>query len=76
MERLRTVLERVDEFCREQRLLVLAASEQQLALQRWYLGEFVRQGAGQPPTPWPGRYQLEERARPAALAEQSSPAQA
>ena len=60
MTRLLAMLEKADAFCREQRLLVLAASPQQLALQRWYLGEFARQAAGEPPMPWPGGYTLEE----------------
>ena len=54
MARLQVLLERADAFCREQRLLVLAASPLQLEFQRWYLGEFVRQIAGEPPTPWTG----------------------
>ncbi|MGZ4492351.1 MAG: ATP-binding protein [Nocardioidaceae bacterium] len=60
MGRLLEVLERADQFCREQRLLALAGSPQQLALQRWYLGEFVRQGQGEPPRPWPGEYTIED----------------
>lgn len=54
MGRLLTALERADEFCRDQRLLALAATPQQAALQRWYLGEFVRQGRGEAPQPWSG----------------------
>jgi len=60
MGRMLEMLEEADRFCREQRLLVLAASPQQLALQRWYLGEFVRQAAGEEPTPWPGALTLEQ----------------
>jgi hypothetical protein len=60
MCRLLELLERADVFCREQRLLALAATPQQLALQRWYLNEFSRQAAGDPPVPWPGGYQIEE----------------
>ncbi len=60
MGRLREVLERADEFCREQRLLSLAGTPEQLALQRWYLGEFVRQGSGEPPLPWPGTLTVDE----------------
>jgi anti-sigma regulatory factor (Ser/Thr protein kinase) len=60
MARLLEMLERADEFCREQRLLVLAASPQQLALQRWYFTEFSRQAAGEEPLPWPGSFTLDE----------------
>ena len=60
MGRLLEMLEKADEFCREQRLLALAASPQQLHLQRWYLGEFVRQGAGEEPRPWPGSLAVEQ----------------
>lgn len=60
MVRLRDTLERADEFCREQRLLVLAASPLQRDLQRWYLSEFSRQAAGEEPRPWPGPFTLDE----------------
>lgn len=60
MGRMLELMEQADQFCREQRLLALAATPQQLALQRWYLGEFVRQGDGHPPAPWPGSLEVEE----------------
>lgn len=46
------VLELADTFCRSERLLSLATSPDQRAFRRWYLGEFVRQGDGESPTPW------------------------
>jgi anti-sigma regulatory factor (Ser/Thr protein kinase) len=61
MGRLQTLLEQVDVFCREQRLLTLEPGPQQIALRSWYLGEFTRQTAGEAPTPWPGSYVGEER---------------
>jgi anti-sigma regulatory factor (Ser/Thr protein kinase) len=64
MARLADAMERADEFCREQRLLTLAASPQQLALQRWYLGEFVRQARGEAPQPWTGGFEIEEQPHP------------
>ncbi|MGH3333330.1 MAG: ATP-binding protein [Nocardioidaceae bacterium] len=64
MDRMQDLLEKADQFCREQRLLVLAASPQQLALQRWYFREFSRQAAGEEPTPWPGGFAVEEQAHP------------
>jgi hypothetical protein len=59
MAELHDLLERAEQFCQEQRLLAVASTPQQLALQRWYLGEYVRQGAGERPTPWPGGYRAE-----------------
>jgi anti-sigma regulatory factor (Ser/Thr protein kinase) len=58
--RLLETLESADEFCREQRLLVLAATPQEAAMQRWWLSEFSRQAAGEEPTPWPGPFTVEE----------------
>lgn len=60
MGRMLELMEQADEFCREQRLLTLAATPQQLDLQRWYLGEFVRQAVGEEPVPWPGSLAVEE----------------
>jgi anti-sigma regulatory factor (Ser/Thr protein kinase) len=56
MTRLHELLAEVDVFCREQRMLTLAPSPQQLALRSWYLGEFERQARGAAPMPWPGGY--------------------
>ncbi len=61
MGRLLTLLEQVDVFCREQRLLTLEPNPQQLALRTWYLGEFTRQAAGEAPTPWRGSTAVEAR---------------
>lgn len=47
------VLELADAFCRAERLLSLAATPEQRIFVRWYLGEFVRQGRGHPPLPYP-----------------------
>jgi anti-sigma regulatory factor (Ser/Thr protein kinase) len=52
MERFIDMLDLADEFCRQQRLLSLARSEEQRRFQQWYLGEFVRQGRGEDPRPW------------------------
>ena len=61
MSRLLELLEEADEFCRQERMLAVAATPQQLALQRWYLTEFVRQGAGLEPLPWTGGFEVEVR---------------
>lgn len=52
-QRLDAMLDEAEEFCRADRLLTLAAPEEVAALRRWYLGEFVAQIGGAPPTPWP-----------------------
>ncbi|MGA9746562.1 MAG: ATP-binding protein [Nocardioides sp.] len=59
MARMGDLLERADAFCRDQSLLTMPATPQQIALMRWYVGEFVRQGAGLEPRPWPGSTTVE-----------------
>jgi hypothetical protein len=50
-----TLLDEADEFCRAgEGLLTLATPPDALAFRRWFLGEFVRQIDGTPPTPFPG----------------------
>jgi len=61
MGRLLALLEDVDVFCREQRLLTPAPNAQQIALREWYLGEFTSQADGEAPTPWSGSYAVQER---------------
>ncbi len=50
--RLHELLELADAFCRNERLLTLARSDQQVVFQKWLFGEFVRQGRGEAPAPW------------------------
>ncbi|MDQ1704407.1 MAG: hypothetical protein QOF18_773 [Frankiaceae bacterium] len=48
------MLDEADEYCRRgEHLLTLATPEAQVAFRRWFLDEFVRQIAGEPPLPWP-----------------------
>jgi anti-sigma regulatory factor (Ser/Thr protein kinase) len=54
VERLIELLDLADAFCREERLLSLARSPEQLAFQQWFLGEVVRQTAGELPIAWKG----------------------
>jgi hypothetical protein len=54
MARLLGLLDAAETFCLQERMLSTAATPEQRALQRWYLTEFVRQGAGEAPTAWPG----------------------
>lgn len=53
------LLELADAFCRAERLLSLATTPQQLQFQRWWLGEFGRQAAGEAPRPWAGSDQVQ-----------------
>ena len=46
------LFEEADEYCRSAQLLTLAAPPAERALRRWFLGEFARQAAGRPATPW------------------------
>lgn len=47
------LLDEADEFCREgKHLLTLATPPDLVAYRRWYLEEFTRQLAGEPPRPW------------------------
>jgi hypothetical protein len=48
------LLDEADEFCRSGDLLTLATQPEGLAFRHWYLDEFQRQIAGQPPRPWSG----------------------
>lgn len=60
MRRMRELLTEADRFCREQRLLTLAPSPQQMSLFTWYHGEFERQGRGEEPLPWTGGYEVDD----------------
>lgn len=44
-----------DAFCRAERLLSTARTPAQREFQTWFLGEFIRQTAGESPTPWASR---------------------
>jgi hypothetical protein len=48
------MLDETDTFCREGKLLTLAASEDVAAFRRWYLAQVIDQVAGRPPVPWSG----------------------
>lgn len=52
-EHLGGMLDEADEYCRAgQHLLTLATPPELLRFRQWFLGEFIRQLAGEPPTPW------------------------
>ncbi|MFC7493187.1 MULTISPECIES: ATP-binding protein [unclassified Nocardioides] len=46
------LLDLADAFCREERLLSLARTQDQRRFQRWFLSEFVRQERGEPALSW------------------------
>jgi len=50
------MMKEADEFCRQEQMLTLARSDVQWRFARWYLDEFRRQIAGEPPQPWDGPY--------------------
>jgi hypothetical protein len=52
IRRLGALLDEADDFCRAGDLLTLATMPEGLAFRRWYLEEFERQIAGEPPRPW------------------------
>ena len=51
-ERFIELLDMADAFCRQQRLLSLARSDEERRFQQWYLGEFMRQARGEDPLAW------------------------
>jgi hypothetical protein len=53
---LEQMMAEADEFCRQEQMLTLARSEVQQRFAAWYLEEFRRQIAGEPPLPWDGPY--------------------
>ena len=60
MGRMRELLTEAVRFCRDQSLLTLAPSAQQVRLFNWYHGEFERQGRGEEPLPWTGSYEVDD----------------
>ena len=49
-----SLMAEADEFCRQQHMLALARPQLQIDFARWYLDEFSRQIAGEPPRAWDG----------------------
>ena len=53
-ERLGELLDRADDYCREGvALMTLATPAESVRYRRWFLGQFLAQIGGAPPTPWP-----------------------
>jgi hypothetical protein len=52
LSRFLDLLDLADEFCRQERLLALARTEEQRDFQRWFLGEYIRQASGAEPEAW------------------------
>lgn len=54
-QRLGDLLDAADAYCRAgEYLITLATPNDALAYRRWFLGQFIDQIGGRPPTPWPG----------------------
>lgn len=51
---LHAILEEADQWCRQDRMLVLATPPDLVAYRQWYHDEFRRQAAGERPRPWDG----------------------
>lgn len=58
MDRLSDLLDRIYESIATQGMLALRPAPKLISLQRWYLGEFTRQGRGEPPQRWSGATDL------------------
>ena len=54
--RLLELYDLADAFCRNERLLTLSRSREQVEFQSWLFGEFIRQARGQDPNPWPNSH--------------------
>lgn len=48
-----SMLDEVEDHCRDGGLLALAAPAEVLAYRRWFFSEFTSQIGGEPPCPWP-----------------------
>lgn len=53
---LERMMREADEFCQQEQMLTLARTDVQKRFAQWYLNEFRRQIAGEPPQPWDGPY--------------------
>ena len=59
------LLDEADDYCRRGDLLTLSTPPELLTFRQWYLDEFRRQVAGEPPTPW-AEYQATRETNPVA----------
>lgn len=53
LRELRNLLEEADGYCRSGHLVTLPPTPDQRRFRDWYVGEFLRQLAGEPPVAWP-----------------------
>jgi anti-sigma regulatory factor (Ser/Thr protein kinase) len=51
---LEVLMTEADEFCRSAQLITLARTPVMVRFARWYIGQFLEQAAGRPPTRWDG----------------------
>ena len=53
-QQLGDMLDEADDYCRRgEHLLTMATPDEARRFRRWFIGEFVDQVGGRPPTPWP-----------------------
>jgi hypothetical protein len=57
MAALSELLVEADDYCREGDLITIAMPDDCRAFREWFLAEFVRQIAHEPPTPWDGPWE-------------------
>jgi hypothetical protein len=62
--RLLELLDLADAFCRNERLLTLARTPEQVVFQDWLFGEMGRQASGAEPLPWRDDHSLAARVHP------------
>jgi len=53
-DRLATLMDEADEYCKREQMLALQRPKIAKDFAQWYLDEFRRQIAGEPPQPWDG----------------------
>lgn len=63
-------LRAADDFCRERRMLTLAAGPQEKAVRSWYIGQIIAQANGAQATPWTGDFEVTD---PEPLADSPDP---
>jgi anti-sigma B factor antagonist len=65
-QRLASLLDEVDDYCRSGDLLTLVTPSEIARYRRWFLGEFANQTAGKPALPWPAYRDTPPAVAPAA----------
>ena len=64
MRKLKQALRDADEYCRQEKLLTLAAGPQEDSIRDWILTEMISQAEGAEPNPWAGDFTVTDPAVP------------